>query len=456
MKAADFSEKKVALAGAGKENLGLVPHLLRWGARVVVLDKELDPEINRQLQGQKIEFRTGVDYLENLSEYDYVFRSPGMPVETINGAVRRLQIKPVVTSATNLFLSICPGRVIGVTGTKGKGTTANYLYSILRQSRKDAQLVGNIGRSAFDVLDQLTPESFVIMELSSFQLEDARVSPSVSVLLPITADHLQPLSKKSPNFHPSVEAYRAAKSSITKYQGKDGLVVFSADSAASCQIARMSAGRQIGVSLRDRSSNYYVSPSGELFRQTVSLGRLPENIGGDHLRLDAALASATAIELGFAKNWVTGLQKAVALPHRMQEVAVKRGVRYVDDSYATAPDAAAAALSAFPDKSVIWIGGGSRKGADFSLLAAPLSKKVKVAILIGQEAPRLSEMIGRIPEERPEVILDCQTMREAVARASSLARANDTVLLSPACASKDMFASAAERGEEFTRAVNEL
>jgi len=458
MKPADFSGQRVALLGAGRENMGLLPYLVKWGAQVTVLEKKPSDEARVLVEKAGAKLVEGERHLDLLhgEEFDFLFRSPGIPLALVRKAVAGLANPPQLSSAMNLFLQICPARVIGVTGTKGKGTTANYIQSILEVSGKDSHLVGNIGRSAYDVWEQLRPESYVVLELSSFQLEDMTDSPSVAVVLPVTQDHLQPLSEQSPNFHPSVAAYREAKSSIAKFQNQNDQVVFAADSPTSREIAITSPGKKIAVSMQDKTEEYYVSPAGELYRQGKFLGQLPKKISGDHLRLDAGLASAVAFELDQSNDWAAGLQNATTLPHRMEEVAVKRGVRYIDDSYATAPDAAAAALTAFPDQSVIWIGGGSRKGANFLELAPIIARKVRVAVLIGQEAQRLSRAIDQLPGKKPEIILGCQTMSQAVTKASEKARAKDTVLLSPACASKDMFDSAAQRGEQFARVVNEL
>jgi len=447
----DFRGKTVALLGGGMENLALIPHLLKAGAVVSVCDQSA---IKLPRQYRNIQKLVGPNYLNNLGEFAVIFRSPGLPVKQVREALKGQRNKPHQTSATDLFLSMYRDRVVGVTGTKGKGTTATMLGSILSAEGRPHFVAGNIGRPIFEVLDMITPQTVVVLELSSFQLEDIQHSPHGAVILPVTADHLEPLSPRSPNYHPTLGAYVQAKAGITRFQQRGDWVVFAANNHAASTIAQQSVGEHLRVSDQldafAQLENGVVSLTGE----KLELSKL--GLHGSHIFLDAALAAAAAVKLGVDSEAIRrGLSKFKPLPHRLQTVAVKGGITFVDDSYATAPDAAAAAISAFTEP-IVWIGGGSSKGADFTELVRTIAdSSVKAVVLIGQEAARLSEAIREGRKQLP-IKVGAASMGQAVQEALSMAKAGEVVLLSPACASKDMFRDADERGDLFQGTVNEL
>lgn len=452
MEWSDFRDKKIGLLGAGKENLSLIPHLEKAGAHITLCDQS--PLENQKNLSDSIELKSGPNYLQDLGRFDYIFRSPGLPVEQVTTALNGLERQPIRTSAMDLFLALRIGRTIGVTGTKGKGTTSTMIESILKEAGQHVMVVGNIGAVVFDRLNEITPETFVVIELSSFQLEDINRSPDIAVLLAITTnDHLQPLSERSPNFHPTVEDYAAAKAQITKHQESNQTLVFVGDSLLTKKIATETAAKTIEVSWNNPAAEIVVSqetittPNGLIDCKKAGLK-------GDHIITNAAVAAGVAVVLDVDPSVIEdGLANYRPLPHRLEPVLETAGVLYVDDSYATNPEATIAALTAF-DKPIIWIGGGSSKGAEFSELAKKLgSKKIKMAILIGQEAPAIT---AALQQQAPEVPVErLNSLGEAVGLAKSRAVEGDVVLLSPACASKDMFRDAAERGDLFKQLVRQ-
>lgn len=452
----DFRSKRVALLGAGRENLSLVPHLLKVGATVFICEQ--DPSVipdELQYHYPEVKLVLGDKHLTELGRYDYVFRSPGIPIERVETVLKRVKVAPIVTSATDLFFSIAPSTVIGVTGTKGKGTTATMIGEILRAAGQSTVVAGNIGKPIFSLLATLTPKTQVVLELSSFQLEDISHSPHVAVILPITEDHLRPLSPLSPNFHKTMNDYVAAKAHITLYQKPDDVLVFAADNPESTAIANVSKAKKVAVSQTTYQSHWNVNDQGIVYQageKWLSLGDC--GLRGRHVFLNATMAIAAAAEFGVSADIVRqGLVNFKPLPHRLETIGEKNKVRYVDDSYATNPEATIAALTAFTEP-IILIAGGSPKGVSFDTLAQAIGRStVKAVVVIGQEAARITTALKQTAPTM--TVTDGGTsMSKAVGVAESFASPGNVILLSPACASKDMFRDAADRGDQFKAAAN--
>lgn len=450
-----FSGKKVALLGAGVENLALAPHLIASGAVVTICDQGDESTVRTRIGSLVVDVRTGATYLDDLADFDVLFRIPGLPVNRVRDALREASPQPLVTSAINVFLEVCPAPIIGVTGTKGKGTTSTMIASLLRQSGKKVFVGANINEPVFGFIDEIRAEDVVVLELSSFQLEDITHSPHIAVLVPITPDHLEPLSAQNPNSHASMDDYVAAKANLVAFQGPTDVLIFAADSDPVRGIAENALSRKISVGTKD-NVDIRLDSDGVLYSGGEWLMELaPTGLRGQHIFLDAALAVGVAREYGVTLAQIEqGLSAYEPLPHRLQTVAKKGGLIFVDDSYATAPDATIAALTAF-NQPIIWIGGGSSKGASFVGLAqAAASSSMTKAVLIGEEAPKIAEAFKQYAANKPTVIV--QSLDEAVTQAVAAAESGSVVLLSPACASKDMFLHAADRGEQFQERVHAL
>jgi UDP-N-acetylmuramoylalanine--D-glutamate ligase len=454
----EFRSKRVALLGAGIENLSLIEHLDAAGATIFVCDQKEQPlSEDFRYRFPNVKVVTGDRHMHNLGSYDFVFRSPGLPIERVEKALKGSKTRPVVTSATDLFLHMTDATVVGVTGTKGKGTTSTMIGSILEAAGRPVVVAGNIGKPIFSIIKELTKETVVVLELSSFQLEDIRTSPHLAVILPIGEDHLRPLSEESPNYHKSLNDYVAAKAHITLFQSAADTLVFAADSPDATAIASVSKAKKIGVSQSAYQNHWNVGARGDVFRQGEKFCDLAETqLRGQHVFLNATMAAAVATELGVDKEMIlAGLKKFVPLPHRLQEIATRNGIAFIDDSYATNPEATIAALTAFTEP-VVLIAGGSSKGADFTTLAEKIAQSSVVGVvLVGQEAPRLRQAILSVS---PELTIEDggTTMIEIVTKAVALVKSGGVVLLSPACASKDMFKNAADRGDQYQAAVKAL
>jgi UDP-N-acetylmuramoylalanine--D-glutamate ligase len=333
---------------------------------------------------------------------------------------------PVVTEI-QLFVERCPAKILGVTGTKGKSTTTAMLGRILSRRFK-TWTGGNIGRSLLGDLGQIGPTDLVVLELSSFMLEylgESHWSPHVAVVTMIGADHL--------DWHGLAQAYVQAKKNILRFQTADDYAVLNQQDPPTAELAREARGRVI----------FYGGAEARKFQLLLP---------GDHNQLNAQGALAAAAIL--AVDWETA-QQALAdfsgLPHRLQLVHESAGVRYFNDSIATVPEAAIAALDSFPQKKVIQIIGGSDKGLAITALCAALVERAKAVLCIGSTGPRIAELLERSDSPAAAAVYRCEDLPTAVAMSRRIAMSGDVVLLSPGFASYDQFVNFEQRGEEFAR-----
>ncbi len=409
---------KIAIAGYGLEG---EQNYVYWNTpenEVTILDEKQVPDKPLPENAKTI---LGPDAYNDLSEYEMVVRTAGLPP-------RKLVSAKKVWSATNEFLEKCPAPVIGVTGTKGKGTTSSLIASILQAAGKNVHLVGNIGTPALAELPNISADDIVVYELSSFQLWDVKKSPHIAVVLGIEPDHL--------DVHDSMDEYVNAKANIVRFQTGSDITVFNKNNQLSRDIAQISS-----ASLRRE----YPFDLGDI----ASSVKLP----GRHNQENAAAALAAVMDYIKDKDAVmAGLSSFAGLPHRLKFVAEKNGVKYYDDSIATTPGSAIAALASFEEPKVIILGGHD-KGADYTELIESCEQASATVIAIGSNGDtieRLCEEAG-VPCVREE-----GDMKAIVGRARETAGEGSVVILSPAAASFDMFKSYADRGDQFITAVQEL
>lgn len=392
--------KKVAILGLGVDTEDVIPWLKKQGAEITILDEK---------KGDKF---------ENLDKYDLLVRSPG--VYRYRDELKKT--KTEITSKTKLFFDNCPAKIIGVTGTKGKGTTATLIYEILKAAERKVFLGGNIGTGVFNLLPDLTPDAFVVLELSSFQLVDLQKSPYIAVVLMVTSEHL--------DWHPTTREYIDAKKNIVFYQNPNDYAVVNKDYTNSIEIGEAAKGNVVWVSGRNIN--------------------LPTRLRGDHNKENIAAAVAVAKIIGIPyENVVKNFQ---GLEHRLEEVATINGVTFYNDSFSTVPETAIAAIKSFTGPEIVILGGSSKK-SDFSQLAKTISeaKNIKAVILIGEEGKKIRETLAN----GVQVLDGGRSMDEIVKTAYNLASSGDVVLLSPACASFDMFENYKDRGNQFKKYVRE-
>ncbi|TML39484.1 MAG: UDP-N-acetylmuramoyl-L-alanine--D-glutamate ligase [Actinobacteria bacterium] len=387
--------ERVLVLGLARSGFAAAAALERRGVEVVRADRELGND-------EDIGLLDGVELL---------VKSPGVPAEAPLVAAARERGIPV-WSEIELASRLLSNPILGVTGTNGKTTTAEWLGFIL-----GAPVAGNVGRALSELDGEVDPEQLVVVELSSFQLEDVHeFRPRIAVLLNLEPDHL--------DRHGSFDAYQAAKLRIFENQAEDDTAVVPRD------LAHVVRGRRVEFAADDPLP---AEPS----------------LRGLHNRENAAAATAAARAAGATDEQIAeGLRDFTGVAHRLELVGERRGVTYVNDSKATNVTATLRALAAYEDEPVRLILGGSRKGEDFAALAAALGPNVHTVYVIGETADELARAI-------PDTIR-ARDLETAVERAATAAQPGEVVLLSPGCASYDQFRDFEERGEEFRRLVENL
>jgi len=430
---------KIAIAGYGAEGEANYNY---WSANsaneVTIVDESSTP--TRPLpDGAKTILAPGA--FNQLDDFDLVIRTAGL-----NPA--KIKTNGKIWSATNEFFSKCSAPIIGVTGTKGKGTTASLIAAILSAANKKVWLVGNIGKVALPLLDDISPTDIVVFELSSFQLWDLEKSPHVAVITPVEPDHL--------NVHENMEDYVSAKVNISRHQTSDDICFYQPVSQFTKRIATANPNRparRYGVA--DDGAVYVQDGFFKINNRTIcSVDAL--RLIGEHNIENACAAISVATYLNIDNESIErGLRSFEGLPHRLEFVREYEGVAYYNDSFSSAPSASIAAIRAFSRPEIIILG-GSDKGADFTLLTAALKEKqnIKQVIVVGEMRQKLAALLSEAGVSF--IICDARTMPEIVDRARQSAVAGDVIILSPGCASLDMFRDFYDRGDQFKKYVASL
>jgi UDP-N-acetylmuramoylalanine--D-glutamate ligase len=378
---------KIAIAGYGVEGESNYRYFSSNPENeMTIVDQKAQPD--RPLP-EGVQTIIGDEAFGKLHGFDLVVRTAGL-------APRNIKTNGKIWSSTNEFFSKCPAQIIGVTGSKGKGTTASIIASILKSAGKKVWLLGNIGVPGLDILEKINPDDFVVYELSSFQLWDLEKSPQIAVILYIEQEHL--------DVHYDIEEYVKAKANITKYQKSDDLLIYYQSNRYAKNIAENSLAQLLGYP--DKSSAHvkdeYFYYGEQKICSTSSLGIV------GRFNHDNACAAIDAIWGITQKTAIieSGLGSFKGLPHRLQLVRDINGVKYYDDSIATIPGAAIAALNAFDGPKVIILGGSSKE-SDFTNLGKELANQDVKAILIGEEAEKIAKSCNEAGFKDFEIIEYC-------------------------------------------------
>jgi UDP-N-acetylmuramoylalanine--D-glutamate ligase len=399
----------------------------------------------------------GPTYLESITPENcgVIIKTPGIPA-SLRQIMEARKAGCILTSHSQIFLSNYPrGRIIGVTGTKGKSTTTSLIYHILKRAGLPAELVGNIGQPPLAKLANLSEESYFVHEFSSHQLAEIQSSPHIAILLNIVPEHL--------DYYSTFAEYAAAKENITSFQTEDDFLVFNADYPIPNAIAQRTK-----ATLRPFSTQRRVSPGCHLKDETIiwsSSDReeavlaiddvpLPGRFNIQNVMAAVAAASLCGIRADVIRDAVKVFR---ALPHRLEPVGRYNGVTFYDDSIATVPDATLAALEALGNKVQTLILGGHERNLDFSELGARLPAHVKTVILFPSTGRRIWEAIELHSKNSslPEPFF-ADTMEQAVKIAYARTGEGNTCLLSPASPSFGMFKDYRERGESYKAWVRRL
>jgi len=440
----------VALVGFGIEGEAALKYWQDLGATITVCDQDPDKQVP-----VGVERRLGEGYLDNLDSFDVIWRSAGINPDVILASNPGIQDK--ITTTMNEFLRVCPTRhIIGVTGTKGKGTTSTLIAKMLEAADQKVFLGGNIGISPFDFLPSITANDWVVLELSSFQLCDIKYGPEVAVCLMVVPEHL--------NWHKDLSDYLNAKAQLFVHQGSSDTAIYFVDNGNSKQIASRSPGIKIP---------YFKEPGAHVENGILTItgnAILPISelklLGAHNWQNVCAAITAVWQVTQDVMSMQAVLRSFSGLEHRLEFVREISGVRYYDDSFGTTPETAIVAIQAFDAPKVVIIG-GSDKGASFDDLAAVLAgDTIRQVILIGNPANPMHKSATPTIEAAfrahgVQAITSLvkpggSTMAEVVAAAQHAAKPGDVVLLSTACASFDMFENYKDRGDQFKNAVAAL
>ncbi len=413
-----LAHRNICILGFGREGKAMAEALEKEapGCEITIADKNEAVDVPEKYWKQ-----LGTGWLLNLQKFDTLIKSPGIPPLP---AITEVQDK--ITTSTQIFLDTVKGSgalVVGITGSKGKSTTSALLHAILKAASKDAHLVGNIGEPAIAHLGDAKPGAIFVMEMSSYQLMDLRTSPDMALVTSFFPEHL--------DYHGSLEAYLDAKKNIARFQSGDGIVFFSEHFKEAREIAMESKGKKVGFSAKDAA-----------LKQSEILLKGEHNLGNIAGALTAAFA------LGIDKEAALKVVRTFrGLPHRLETVALKDGIEWVNDSISTTPETAVAALNALGDRVATMIVGGQDRGYDFSVLAKRLvASKVKTVILLPDSGYVIAKEIERAGA--PVLLVEAKDMKTAVSLARSHT-ASGIVLLSPASPSYGHFKNFEDRGDQF-------
>ena len=477
----EFNKKlqssKIAVIGLGVSNIPLIKYLKDLNANVVVFDKrnieKIDNHIIKYLRENNIVGNFGENYLENLKGFDIIFRSPSCRPDT-QELLDEKKRGAIITSEIEMVVKLCPGKVIGITGSDGKTTTTSLIYEILKKVNYSCYLGGNIGTPLFDKLPDMKKEDIIVLELSSFQLMDMEVSPNISVITNITPNHL--------DIHKSYEEYIDSKKNIFKFQTENDILVLNYNNEIVKNFEKEAKGKVVFFSKEDKLENGVMFNDDIIKYAENGIRRQLLNVKdvklrGKHNYENICTAIAATYTLADFDVIVEAVKEFKGVEHRLEFVKNINGVKWYNDSIGSSPTRTIAGLRAF-EEDIILIAGGYDKHLDYEPLAVPILEKVSTLILLGQTAKKIENSVkneieklnGEIYEENNYQILKynlnkeekviklymVNSLEETVEIANKEATDKDVVLFSPASASFDMFKNFMERGEKFKNLVNNI
>lgn len=438
---------KIALLGYDVEGRASYEYFSASGDEITICDQ------NPDLQAPEgVATRLGPTYLDNLDEFDLLVRTPGLHPRQI--LEKNPDVADKITTGTNEFFKACPTHnVIGVTGTKGKGTTSTLIAKMLEAAGKKVYLGGNIGTPALSFLADVNPDDWVVLELSNFQLIDVQYSPHYAVCLMIVPEHL--------NWHADMAEYMHAKSNLFAHQTPEDITVYFATNNDTVDVASPGEGQKIP---------FYTPPGAAIDNGVISIagqevGRTDElKLLGEHNWQNVCAATTVVWEALNDEMVREHLVEAVhsvlvsfsGLPHRLEFVRELDGIRFYNDSFAATPDAAIAGTKAIQGSKVVILGGFDRMlPIDHLAQALADNQDIRHALFIGASAQRLAEACNNVGFKN-YTVSTAGTMPVIVDEARALAENGGAVLLSPGFASFDMFKNFEDRGNQFRDVVNSL
>ena len=441
--------KRIIVLGLGVSNRPLVRLMLRYGCTVIGCDRtpreKLDAEV-LELESLGCELRLGDSYLENLTG-DMVFRTPGMhPQKPELVALREAGAE--VTSEMEVFFTLCPCTTIAVTGSDGKTTTTTLIAEMLKAAGKTVWLGGNIGTPLLPLLDQMRPEDFAVVELSSFQLMDMKHSSHIAVVTNLAPNHL--------DVHKDMDEYVQAKKNIFKFQSVEDTLVLNLDNAITNTFT--GNGRTRWFSRLGKTDNGICLDGDYIVRDGVKVLDVKEIVIPGVHNIENYMAAILAVEGLVEDDTIRDVARTFGgVEHRIELVRVKDGVKFYNDSIASSPSRTIAGLKSFTEK-VCLVAGGYDKHIPYDVLGPYICKHTKRVYLNGATGPQIRAAVENCAEYTPgnPVLIDCADFTDAVRKAATDAEPGDIVLMSPASAAFDQFKNFMVRGNYFKTLVKEL
>lgn len=452
-----IQDKKVAFIGTGVTNTNIIKLFLSKNIDVTICDRksaEQMGELYKELADLGAKYILGETYLDTLTDFDVVFRSPGVYFNNpkLQEAIRN---GVAVTSEMEVFFDLCPCKIYAVTGSDGKTTTTTIISELFKAEGKNVHIGGNIGKALLPIIEEIKDDDIAVVELSSFQLLSMRQSPDVCAITNITPNHL--------NVHGTMEEYISAKCNILAHQNAFSRAVLSYDNETARNLNYLVRGKLAYFSRYSKVYNgSFLNENGILCYNDY--GKVTEIMDMHDIKIPGmhnVENYLTAIAVTWGEVSLDTVRKVAkefgGVEHRIEFVREINGAKYYNNSIASSPTRVLACLNSFDEKQIM-IQGGSDKGISFEPMADAICEKVKVLILMGETREKIRDAVMASEKYNPEntKIIIVKDMQEAVKTAYKYAEKGDIVSLSPACASFDMYHMFEDRGRHFKQLVNEL
>ena len=448
--------RKVAFIGIGVSNIPAIKYINRLGAKVTAFDKRKPNDLGDiciELESLGVGLSLGDDYLESLVGFEVIFRSPSVRPD-LPEIEKELDKGAVLTSEIEMVMEMCPGKIIGITGSGGKTTTTTLIGEMLNKQELEYYVGGNIGIPLFDKIEDMNENTIVVLELSSFQLMTMTKSPHIAVITSLSPDHL--------DVHKDLEEYYDSKKNIFKFQEKDDILILNYDNDLVRKLKTQANGIVKFFSGKERLSEGIILDDNKI---KIAENKIRKHIlNTDDIKIIGRynlLNLCAAIQAVEGIVSIENIQKVAnefsGVEHRMQIVKEENGIRYINNSIASSPIKAITSLQDFNEKLILLVGGYDRN-LDLDEFAKTIIEKGKILILFGQTKTKVKEALNRVIEEMTVPIdikiIDSLNFEDAVIKAKINAKSGDTVLLSPGFASFDEFKDYKERGNKFLEIIN--
>ena len=438
--------KKVSVIGIGVSNMPLIRFLTKFGACVTARDKkerEAIAEKAAELESMGVTLVCGEKYLDGISD-DIIFKTPGMRPDNPY-LLEAAKKGSVLTSEMELFFELCPCRIFAVTGSDGKTTTTTLIYNILKQAGYTCYLGGNIGRPLIGDIEKIKESDMAVLELSSFQLFSMKKSANTAVVTNLSPNHL--------DWHKNMAEYEEAKKNVYKFQNENDTLIVNYDNEITRRMYGEAKGKAVYFSRKEKIGVYaadgIVRDENGAEIMKVSDIKLP----GNH-NLENYLAAAAATKDFVSYDDIKEVARNFSgVEHRIELFREFNGIKFYNDSIASSPTRTLAALNSFSQK-LIMISGGYDKKIPFDTIGKPVQEKVKELVLVGATAEKIKTAVENAGSDTHITV--CRSFEEAVQTAYGYAKEGDIVILSPMCASFDLFDNFMQRGNRFKELVNRL